>query len=177
MAAITIIMIFTPFGMIPNPAGPSLTISHIPTILTAVLFGPFMGAAVGFIFGVAGLVRAIIAPHSPFDLLFMNPLVSVLPRVLVGFGTGFIYALFSKWQNNMGMAIGAAAGSLINTFAVLGMVYILYRARVAEMLDAAMADVMPWILGVVTTSGLLEMAAAVIVVFPIAKALKKYDER
>ena len=179
MAALTMILVFTPFGVIPNPVGPSLTIGHIPTILTAILFGPFMGAAVGFVFGVSLMLRAIFAPASPISLLFIHPLISILPRVLIGFGAGYGYILMSKLQKDVGIIVGAAFGSMVNTFGVLAMLYVIYRVQVVEMLDALndVSDVMPWIWGIVTTSGVVEMVTAVVIIYPLAKVAQKARAR
>ncbi len=45
----------------------------------------------GLFFGLSSLLIAFIRPSSPLDYLFQNPLISVLPRILFGFATLFIY--------------------------------------------------------------------------------------
>lgn len=174
MAAITILMIYTPIGMIPLP-GASLTISHIPAIMTALLFGPVMGAVVGCVFGMTSLIRALTSPLSPLDPLFTNPLVSVLPRILIGIVAWFVYKLFAKLNENLGLLLGAAAGSLTNTIGVLSMLYFLYAKEIVDKLasgDASTtAGTIIWM--IITTSGVTEMIAAAVISFPLVKALKK----
>jgi len=84
LGAVSIALFLTPFGYIPWLAGASLTVMHVPAILGAVLEGPVVGMVVGAIFGVTSLVKAATAPQGPIDVFFVNPVVSVLPRVLVG---------------------------------------------------------------------------------------------
>ena len=83
LSSISIIMSMLPFiGYI--PIGPiKATIMHIPVIIGAIIEGPLVGAIIGLIFGLTSLWSAITQPVllSP---LFYNPLVSVLPRVLIG---------------------------------------------------------------------------------------------
>lgn len=174
MAAITIIMVYTPVGMIPLPFI-SLTISHIPTIMTALLFGPALGAVVGGVFGMTTLVRALTSPMGILDPLFINPLVSVLPRVLIGITAYYTYKIFAKSHANVGLLIGSAVGSMTNTFGCLGMIYFLYAKETVDKLASVGMDTTAaaFVWSVVTTSGLAEMAAAVVISFPLVKALKK----
>src|SRR5512137_816388 len=84
LGALSIALMLTPLGMIPWFAGVSLTVMHVPVIIGAVLEGPIVGVCIGAIFGVTALVRAAIAPNGPIDPFFVNPLISVLPRLLIG---------------------------------------------------------------------------------------------
>lgn len=49
LAAISIILGFTPLGIIPIPPV-GATIMHIPVIITAILEGPVLGALMGLVF-------------------------------------------------------------------------------------------------------------------------------
>ena len=89
LVAISIILDTTPVGTIRLPTV-SATIAHIPTIIGAILCGPVVGAVVGLSFGVTSLIRNLTQPTSLLSFAFINPLVSVLPRALVGIVTIFI---------------------------------------------------------------------------------------
>ncbi len=90
MAAISILLGVTRWGFIPWFAGISLTIMHVPVIIGAILEGPVVGLVIGLIFGIFSMVQAAVAPNGPGDVVFTNPLISVLPtafhrtRCLVG---------------------------------------------------------------------------------------------
>ena len=90
LSAISIMMSMLPFiGYI--PIGPiKATIMHIPVIIGAIIEGPVVGATIGLIFGLTSLWNAITQPVilSP---LFLNPLVSVLPRILIGIVAYYVY--------------------------------------------------------------------------------------
>jgi uncharacterized membrane protein len=124
LGALTIVLGITHIGLIPWFGGASLTFMHVPVILAGVLAGPVAGMAVGLIFGVFSLIQAAIGPLGPFDPFFVNPLVSVLPRMLIGLVSGLLYtAVAGKKENaarvSVGTGVAALAGSLTNTLLVL----------------------------------------------------------
>ncbi|WP_201750517.1 ECF transporter S component [Senegalia massiliensis] len=94
LGGISAILGLTPLGFI--PIGPAnATIMHIPVIIGAIIEGPIVGALVGLIFGIFSIIRAITAP-TVLSPLFYNPLVSILPRVLIGITAYYSYILFKK---------------------------------------------------------------------------------
>lgn len=87
--AITAVLGMTPIGFI--PIGPTrATIMHIPVIIAAIMEGPIVGGFVGLIFGFFSIFQAITAP-TPVSFAFINPLVSVLPRVLIAIVSYYVY--------------------------------------------------------------------------------------
>jgi len=89
LGAISVVLGMTPIGFI--PVGPTrATIMHIPVIIGALMEGPIVGAFIGLIFGLFSIYQALTVPTvtSPF---FLNPLVSVLPRVLIGIVSYYVY--------------------------------------------------------------------------------------
>jgi len=103
LGAICAILGMTPIGFI--PVGPTnATIMHIPVIIGAIIEGPIVGMLVGLIFGIFSLIRAITNPTivSP---AFYNPLVSILPRVLIGLTAYYSYVLFKKLDKKFSIPI------------------------------------------------------------------------
>lgn len=89
LGAITAVLGMTPIGFI--PIGPTrATIMHIPVIIGAIIEGPVVGAFVGLIFGLFSIFQAVTAP-TPVSFVFINPLVSVLPRILIGILSYYAY--------------------------------------------------------------------------------------
>ena len=134
LAAISIMLSMTPLGFI--PIGPTnATIMHIPVIIGAIVEGPLVGITVGFIFGATSLLKALTMPTIT-SFAFINPLVSILPRMLIGVIAYYVYKLTIKFTKNVFVSgwITGVVGSLVNTVGVLGMIYILYGARYAEAL-------------------------------------------
>ncbi len=128
--AIVIIQNFVPLlGYI--PIGPlSLTIIQITVIIAAVLLGPTDGAIIGGVWGFLSCLRAFTAPTSPVEpLIFTNPLISILPRILVGLAAGYLVIFFKKinLKQSLYLALIGLIGALINTVLILGLIYIFYR--------------------------------------------------
>jgi uncharacterized membrane protein len=124
LGAISVILGVTRWGFIPWISGASLTIMHIPVIIGAVLEGPVVGTVIGLIFGVSSLLQAAINPITPTDPWFVNPLLSVLPRLAIGPVAWLVYKSLEKYKIISLIAAGLA-GSLTNTVLVLGMIGIL----------------------------------------------------
>ncbi len=94
LGAICIVLGTTPLGFI--PIGPTkATIMHIPVLIGAILEGPIVGMAIGLIFGLFSMFNALTNP-TPISFIFLNPIVAILPRVLMGVGAYYIYSFFEK---------------------------------------------------------------------------------
>lgn len=94
LTAFEAILAFTPIGII-RILPVSATTMHIPVIIGAVLEGPLVGGILGLVFGLFSMLNAVIAP-SLFSPIFYNPLVAVLPRILIGVGAGYLFKAFVK---------------------------------------------------------------------------------
>lgn len=89
LGGISIVLGMTPLGFI--PVGPTrATIMHIPVIIGAIMEGPLVGGLIGLIFGLFSVFQAMTNP-TPVSFVFLNPIVSVLPRVLIGVITYYVY--------------------------------------------------------------------------------------
>ena len=96
LGALSVILGLTPLGFI--PVGPTrATIMHIPVIIGAIMEGPVVGGLIGLIFGLSSMFQAATNP-TPVSFVFLNPLVSILPRVLIGIVAHYIY----KWSKDLG---------------------------------------------------------------------------
>lgn len=171
LSAITMVLGSTGLGFIPLPMAKA-TIMHIPVIIGAIIEGPIVGAVIGLIFGLFSIFQNMTNP-SLLSFAFINPLVSVLPRILVGITAYYGYKLFSKSRSSIGVGIGAAVGSLTNTFGVLTMIYLLYAAQYASAKGIDPATTAKVIYGIALTNGVPEAVVAVLLVTPIAVAIKR----
>lgn len=94
LGGISVALGLTPLGFI--PIGPTkATIMHIPVIIGAIMEGPVVGGLVGLIFGLFSILQAFMNP-TPISFVFYNPLISVLPRILIGIVSYYVYVLFKK---------------------------------------------------------------------------------
>ncbi|MBO4948744.1 MAG: ECF transporter S component, partial [Peptococcaceae bacterium] len=90
LGAITIMLSVTGLGMIPMPSlAGRATIMHVPVILGAILEGPVVGAFTGFIFGLYSFM-------TPVGAIPADPIVRILPRILIGITSYYTYVLFRR---------------------------------------------------------------------------------
>jgi uncharacterized membrane protein len=161
LGAIAVLLGLTRLGFIPWVSGVSLTVMHVPAIIGAVLEGPLVGLGIGLIFGIFSMIQAAVAPTGPTDVWFTNPLLSVLPRLLIGPVAWLVWTALKRWP--VAGLIGAGiAGSLTNTIAVLGMIGLL--------------GYVPWaaLPAIVVANGLPEAGAAAIITLVVVAAWQRF---
>lgn len=94
LSALTILLGLTPLGYIPFPVV-KVTTLPIPTIIGAIIEGPMVGGIIGLVFGLFSMFQNFTAP-TLLSFMFWNPLVSVLPRILIGVATGYLFKFLKK---------------------------------------------------------------------------------
>ena len=171
---------FIPLGFI------NATTLHIPVIVAAIVLGKKEGAAIGFVFGLISLIKHTLEPtassfiFSPFAVVgessgnFASLIIAIVPRTLIGFVSGFIFEHLHKRKINdvISVSISAFAGSFTNTFLVLGGIYIFFGNAYAKIVGVAYEALIGFIMGIVTTSGIIEAIVAAIIATAIYKASK-----
>lgn len=168
LIVIIILQDFVPFlGNI--PVGPlSITTMHVTVIIVAIVVGPVDGAIIGGAWGILTWVRAFVAPSSSLaPLVMVNPLVSVVPRIMIGLVAGYLYRWLTRLskQPRLAMILAGIAGSLTNTGLVLGAIALFYRTpAVARAYGVNVAHLLPALETIMATNGLAELVFAAIVV-------------
>jgi len=185
LGGISILLGATPLGFI--PIGPTkATIMHIPVIIGSIMEGPVAGLLIGLIFGVFSMFQAAVMPTSPVQIVFLDPLVAVLPRVLIGLVAYYSYAAVRKLTGSIlsgrksviTATVGAATlGTLTNTVGVLGMIYIRHAAVFAEKLGIDPNTVGVAIWGTAVTNGIPEIIVAILIVTAVVQALQKLTQK
>ncbi|CZQ97209.1 ecf transporter substrate-specific component [Trichococcus flocculiformis] len=175
LSAFIIVQTFVPFlGNIPiPPLNP--TIIHITVIVAAFVLSTKDGMLVGLVWGLARMVKAYTLPASPLDLLlWTNPVIAVVPRVMVGLVAGLVFHTFLKRkQEKVGMVTAAVLGSLTNTVLVLGFIALFYGNEYATALNVDPSNLLKVLAGIVATNGIGEAVAAGLIAPFIATALMK----
>lgn len=193
--AIIIVMTAVPYtGYITYlPGGIAITTLHIPVIIGAVFLGWKYGALLGGVWGLTCVVKAYLNPEAG-NIPFQNPLVSVLPRIIVGIVAGLVFALvagrYSKKSPEeqaarrrrmaqrdreiLAAGIAALAGTLTNTVLVLTMLHF-FGALGTTDIAQVFSTVVKTIVGI---NGAIELCAALIIVPALWGALgRTYRER
>lgn len=188
LVAIEAIFCFTPLGSLPAIGPIVATLAHVPVIITALVLGTKAGALMG---GVAGLFSFLVwtfVPPGPIAFVFTpfyslgevhgngwSLVICFVPRILIGVVAGLVHSFFAKRSSNALLSFGLAGalGSLVNTFLVLGGVYLFFGRPYA----AAIGTAYNLILGVlgmqILTSGIPEAIVGFIVGYCVCRPLKK----
>jgi uncharacterized membrane protein len=149
---------------------------HIPVIIGAILEGPLVGALVGLIFGVFSIIQSITSP-TPISFVFMNPIVSVLPRICIGIASYYVYYLIKKRKKSVSIPIAAAIGSIINTVGVLGFIFVIYVTPYAKALNISVSAAKKGIITVGAINGIPEAILSVIITTAVVSAVTRIRRR
>jgi hypothetical protein len=160
------------FGLIPQigyitfiPGYAAITILHIIVLIGVMSLPNFLKLGkkerhyryliypliLGFTFGLSSMLASLIYGATPFDWVFRNPLVSVLPRVIFGFLSGLIFGGFmllnDKVKNKLSFnyIIIAVASFLI----LFGGAYALTYSNQVHLLIAVIVASLLWIGGLI----------------------------
>ena len=178
--AIEILMVMVPFlGFI--PIGPlRATTLHIPVIIAGIVLGKEKGAGIGLVFGISSLIINTIQPtitsfvFSPFiSGSILSALIAIVPRILIGYVAGWIYELLKEKNDYLAMITGSFLGSITNTFLVLGGIYVIFGSEYASALGKSFSELLPYLLGIITTNGILEAIVGTIIAVMVSRILIK----
>jgi uncharacterized membrane protein len=106
------------FVPVPIPLVGNATIMHIPAVVGGALEGPVVGLLAGAIFGIFSFLYAEVP-------LFKDPIVALLPRMLIGVVAWAVFVGLRRWSVDLASAASGLAGSLTNSIGVLGLGLIL----------------------------------------------------
>lgn len=188
--AIVAVMTFVPMlGMIPL-VFLSVNIVLVPILVCAQTTNPLVSVIVSTFFGIFSMIRAYVNPAGAGVLYFavQNPLVSVLPRAMIGIVAHYSYKGLKKLfkgsedaepirgygrrlkKNSIPSVISAILGTATNTLLFLGMLVVIYNG---DMLSTGTAIGLPWAMGIVATNFLPEVIVAAIMVPLIVTAVER----
>ena len=135
LSALIIVLGITKLGLIPLGPAASITILHIPIILAACIVGLPSALFTGAVFGIMSLIQAAMSPSGVLDPLFVNPLCSVLPRVLTGLIAWALWVVFNKipkMPKSVSAGITAFIATACHTVLVIGCLYVFAAEKTLE---------------------------------------------
>jgi len=189
--AIIFLFALTPIAFIPIAFIGSATTLHIPVIVGSLVLGPKHGAVLGFMFGMASVIRTTMMPvlssfvFSPFIPVpgtdSGSPLaliVAFVPRILVGIVPWFVFKGLMKLVASpttplqfIFLAITGVVGSMTNTLLVMHLWYFLFRTPWAYARQEPIEAMYPLVLTIIGTAGFAEAILAGVTVPLICIAL------
>lgn len=175
LGAVTIVLGSTPLGFIPLGVF-NITTVHIPVIIAAILEGPVVGVLVGLIFGITSLVKNLVAPTA-ISFIFWNPLISVLPRIMIGLLSAYFFILLKNLRINSKISyfLTGVFGTLVNTTLVLGGAYLLYAKDLVEKLSLP-NGAGAFLFGIATANGVPEMIFSAVITLAVCTALVRNNK-
>lgn len=187
LVAIEALFCFTVLGSLPAIGPIVATLAMVPVIITALLLGTKAGTAMGAIAGLFSFIvwtfmppnAAVAFVFTPFYSLgelqgnFGSLLICFVPRILTGTASGALYSLFTKImpkRDYVNLALSAFFGSLVNTFGVMGGIWIFFGNEYASLAGKAIIAV----IGVtILTSGIPEAVVSAVLSPVVCRPVKK----
>lgn len=181
--AIELILTLTPLGYIRIP-GLAITLLHIPVVVCGILMGPGWGAALGLVFGLTSIWNATMQPSitsfvfSPFVTVggisgnWTSLIIALVPRILLGAISGWLYELFAKKINRpLSALLAGVIATFCHTLMVLGLIALLWGNQYSAAIGIAPSALLAYLGMVIVSNSLMEMATAGIVSMALAKAI------
>lgn len=167
-SALIIVLSITNLGFISFSPVVSITILQIPVILCATLAGLSGGLFAGFVMGLMSLIKAAMSPTGILDPLFVNPLCSILPRMLLGLVAWAIWKaldLIPHMPKTVNAAVTGFAATFAHTLMVYGCIFLFKGADIRAALESiGMAGVGYFgVVGVGIASEMAEAASSTVV--------------
>ena len=118
LAALVVVLQTVGSGIKIGPFSP--TLSLVPIIIGAVIFGPNIGGVLGFVFSMVVLISVLAGTEVGGATMFsLNPVATVLiiliKGTLAGYLAGFVAAKLTNKNTTLGVAASAVAAPVCNT--------------------------------------------------------------
>ena len=135
LMAVLFVMDVTGLAIIPLP-GQNASIMTVPVAVGAMLMGPLAGGVLGGIMGFISFYTALktgfsnlfLAGYTGAAVVLLSFVNSVIPRVLMGVSTGWIYRLVQKVDRTKTVSfyVGGLAAPLLNTLFYMTVLILIY---------------------------------------------------
>ena len=154
------------FNVLPFPIKP--TIVHIPVIIASIIYGPRIGATLGFLTVNTITILPTSYLFSPFvpNGNFYSIVIAIVPRVLIGLTPYFVYKLL---KGKAGLIFAGALGSLTNTVFVLGGIFFLFG-------NVYNGDIQLLLASVISTNSIAELIISAVLTLVIVPRLEKIKQ-
>ena len=134
-AVVVVLQLFVsiPVGMF------TITLTLVPIMLGAILFGPLSGALLGGVFGVVVAIQVVTGAAGLLstEMFLQTPVVTIVLCILkgavAGWVSGLVYSALAKLEKNkLGVILSAIACPIVNTgIFALGM-FVFYNKLINE---------------------------------------------
>ncbi len=163
----------------------TITLTLVPIMLGAILFGPASGAFLGGVFGVVVAIQVVTGAAGPLstEMFLQTPVITVilcvLKGTLAGWASGLIYRAFAKHEKTkLGVIISAVACPIVNTGIFALGLFVFYNALISTWaINNAFANGFTFVMvGCIGLNFLVEFAVNVLLI-PVALRMIKIVKR
>lgn len=183
LAALIILMTFTPIGYI--PIGPvKMTLLTLPVAVGSIVLGRRSGLILGAVFGLTSFYTCFGLDAVGVALMGINPfytfLMCVVPRLLCGYLPAVIYSAISKSEKKvklLAIPVAAASVAIINTVLFLGLMWLFFGEGLSDAMGIAIDSIFMLFAVCAGTNGLIEIAVNIVVGTAICKPLTIVKKR
>ena len=180
-AVVVVLQMFVsiPVGMF------TITLTLVPIMLGAILFGPASGAFLGGVFGVVVAIQVVTGAAGLLstEMFLQTPVITVilcvLKGTLAGWAPGLIYRAFAKHEKiKLGVIISAVACPIVNTGIFALGLFVFYNALISTWaINNAFANGFTFVMvGCIGLNFLVEFAVNVLLI-PVALRMIKIVKR
>lgn len=150
----------------------NITLTLIPIVIGAILYGPSAGAFLGGVFGAIVSFQVVTGAAGAMSsqMFQMAPVVTIaicmLKGIAAGLVAGLLYRAFANKQNTVGVITAAVACPLVNTGIFIAALFVFYYDLiVAYAADNAYADAFAFVfIGVVGINFVVEFVINVLLI-------------
>ncbi len=191
LLAIEAVFCFTVLGSIPALGPIVMTLAMIPVIITSLLLGWKAGTAMGFFAGLFSFIVWSFYPSNPLVAFVFTPLYSFgefqgnfgsvlicfVPRILIGTVTGLSYRAFSRafpGKEVLSLSLSGAIGSLVNTFGVMGGIWLFFGSQYSSLAGKAIIIVIG---STILFSGIPEAILSAIAASAVCRPIRRMGAR
>ena len=122
MAALAAIIIILQVAVL-IPLGPfNITLTLVPLIIGAILYGPVAGAVLGAVFGIVVAIQVVFGAQGPYAFMMFELLpvltlaLCVVKGAIAGWVAGLIHKLLATLnKSKLGVILAAIACPIVNT--------------------------------------------------------------
>ncbi|WP_127849524.1 ECF transporter S component [Lacticaseibacillus hulanensis] len=182
LTALIIVQSFVPMIGYISLGAVSITTIHLTVIIGAVMLGTSGGAELGLIWGITSMIVAYTTPADPLSLLlFRNPIIAIVPRVMTGVVAGLIFNQIKSSQKTgsvgtIKMIFSGIAGALTNTALVIAFTWLFYASKAATLVgNGASSANLGWVMmAMLGVNAIAEAIAGGIVTPLLGQALIRF---
>lgn len=177
LAALIILMTFTPIGYI--PIGPvKMTLLTLPVAVGSIVLGTRSGLILGGVFGLTSFYTCFGMDFVGMGLLSINPFLTfvmcVVPRLLCGYLPALIYKAISKngtKRTMLAIPVAGASVAIINTVLFLCSMWLFFGESLSDVVGVAIDNIFALFALFAGTNGLIEIGVNIVIGTAICKPL------